>query len=194
MCPIAAHLALKPGFCQPPVAHDGISRNVQDGRGFFHRQAAKKPQFDDAALTLVKCGQRFQRIVELDEVVGGFVGDDKRLVERHSRRVTAALLGAARAGMVDENAAHHASRNRHEVCAIVPCDSVAIDQPQIRLVDERRRLKALRRTFARQAAACDPVELFVDERNQPLEGRLVAFPPLDQEPGDFRGVVRNGLF
>jgi hypothetical protein len=38
----------------------------------------------------------------------------------------------------------------------------------------------------------------MDERNQSSEGRLVALPPFEKEPGDLRGVVRNaailGLF
>jgi hypothetical protein len=31
----------------------------------------------------------------------------------------------------------------------------------------------------------------MDERNQSPEGRLVALPPFEKEPGDLRGVVRN---
>jgi hypothetical protein len=34
----------------------------------------------------------------------------------------------------------------------------------------------------------------VDERNQSLEGTLVALPPLKKEPGDSRGVGRNAQF
>jgi hypothetical protein len=35
----------------------------------------------------------------------------------------------------------------------------------------------------------------VYERNQPLEGTLVAPPPFEKEPSDFRGVAqRNSTF
>jgi hypothetical protein len=42
------------------------------------------------------------------------------------------------------------------------------------------------------------MELRVDERNQAVEGTLVATPPFEQQTRDGRGVVRNaailGLF
>ena len=72
--------------------------------------------------------------------------------------------------------------------------SLRFDQPEIRLVDEHRRLEAVTRALARHAAPRDPVELLVDERNQPLEGTLVAPPPFEKEPGDPRGVHRNAPF
>ena len=40
----------------------------------------------------------------------------------------------------------------------------------------------------------DPVQFMVYERNQPLEGTLVAPPPFEKEPGDPRGVLRNAPF
>ena len=72
--------------------------------------------------------------------------------------------------------------------------SFAFDQPEIRLVDERRCLEAVTRALSRHAAPRDPVEFPVDERNQSLEGTLVAPPPFEKEPGDFRGVRRNSPF
>jgi hypothetical protein len=38
------------------------------------------------------------------------------------------------------------------------------------------------------------MEFSIDERNQALEGTLVASPPLKKEPGDFGGVLRNFSF
>jgi hypothetical protein len=40
----------------------------------------------------------------------------------------------------------------------------------------------------------DPVQFPVDERNQSLEGTLVAPPPFEKEPGDSRRVCRNTPF
>ena len=71
------------------------------------------------------------------------------------------------------------------------CDVFRIDQPEIRLVDERRCLKAVARALSRHAAPRDPVEFPVDERNQSLEGTLVAPPPFEKEPGDSRGVLQE---
>jgi hypothetical protein len=40
----------------------------------------------------------------------------------------------------------------------------------------------------------DLVELAVYQRNQSLEGRLIALPPFEKEPSDPRGVFRNFTF
>ena len=45
--------------------------------------------------------------------------------------------------------------------------------------------------FVPHVPPCDLMELSVDERHQSLEGALLALPPFEQQPGDFRGVVRN---
>lgn len=93
--------------------------------------------------------------------------------------------------MVHEDAAHDASGQREEMCAVVPRDVLRVDQPEIRLVDERRRLETVSRTLSCHTAPRDPVELPMDERNQSLEGTLVALPPFEKQPGDLRGVVGN---
>ena len=89
--------------------------------------------------------------------------------------------------MIDQDAPHDARRHREEVRAILPRDVLHVDQPQVRLVDQRRRLEAVARTLAGHAAAGDPVQLAVDERNQPLEGVLVALSPFQQQSGDLGG-------
>jgi hypothetical protein len=96
--------------------------------------------------------------------------------------------------MVHEDAAHHAGSHRQEMRAVVPCHVFRVDQPQIRLVDEGGRLKAVTRALSRQTSLRDVVELAMDERNQSLEGVLVATPPFEEEPGDSRGVLRNAQF
>ena len=119
------------------------------------------------------------------------VGDDERLVEGHPRRVAATLLIVPRARVVHEDAAHHARGHGEEMRAVVPRDRLPVDQADVGLVDERRRLEAVPDALARHAASRDPVELVMDERNQALEGALVALPPFEQEPGDLCVVLNN---
>ena len=95
------------------------------------------------------------------------------------------------ARVVHEDATHDASGHREEMRAVVPRDGLRVDQPEIRLVDERRRLKAVTRALVPYVPPRDLMELSMDERNQPIEGRLVALPPFEKEPGDLRGMVRN---
>jgi len=75
--------------------------------------------------------------------------------------------------------------------SIVPLDRLPVDEADISLVDERRRLEAVPCAFSCHAAPGDPVELLMDERYQSLEGALVAPSPFEQQSGDLRGVFRN---
>jgi hypothetical protein len=93
--------------------------------------------------------------------------------------------------VVDEDAAHHASGNRQEVRAILPWNVLGIDESQICFVDQRRRLKAVPGTLSCHAPSRDLVQLPLYERNQPVEGGLVALTPSSQQSGRLRGVVRN---
>jgi hypothetical protein len=45
--------------------------------------------------------------------------------------------------------------------------------------------------FPGYAASRDPVKLLVNERDQSLEGLLVASSPLEEQAGDFRRLFRN---
>jgi len=75
--------------------------------------------------------------------------------------------------------------------AVVPRDVLRIDQPEIRLVDEDRGLQTVAGAFSSHTTPGDLMELAMDERNQSLEGILVALPPFEKEPGDSRQVLRN---
>ena len=188
---IAAHLALQPGLRQPPVAHHRLGRHLQDRGRFLDAQPAEEPQLDDAALALVELRQRLQRVVERDEVLTGSVGDDERLVEASPspprRRASDSAARARGPRGCGASGAPPPRGSARGSASPLP----AVDEPEVRLVDERRRLEAVARALARHAAARDPVQLPVDERNQSLEGTLVALPPLEQQPGDVRGMVGN---
>jgi hypothetical protein len=146
---------------------------------------------------------RLERYTELDEgplaetepryrnVGYGATSSPTRLVTWEPSRVTAALLVVPRARVVNENAAHHPRGHGEEVRAVMPCHGLAVDQADIGLVDESRRLEAVPHTLARHAGSRDAMELVVDERNQLLEGALVALSPSEQQSGDLRVVGSN---
>jgi hypothetical protein len=105
--------------------------------------------------------------------------------------VAAALLIVPRARVVHEDAAHHAGGDGEKMRAVVPLDRFPVDQTDIGLVDERRRLKAVSDALPRHAAPRDSVELLMDERNQSLESALVALTPLEEQPGNLRRVFSD---
>ena len=172
---------------------NGVGRHVQHRRCFFHRQAAEEAQLDDAAFALVELRERMERIVQRFEVLVR-VTDNERLVQRNLMRPTTAFLVVAGAGVIDEDPPHDAGADRVEVRAILPGDGGAVDQPDIRLVEQGGGLVAVSRALTGHAAPGDPVQLTLDERHQPLEGILVALSPLEQERGHTGGMVRNAPF
>jgi hypothetical protein len=82
--------------------------------------------------------------------------------------------------VVHENAPHDARRYREEMRAVSPRDSLSVDEPQIRFVDQRSRLERVSNTFAAHAAPRNSMELVMDERDQSIEGTLVALSPLKE--------------
>lgn len=189
---MGAHFAPEPDPRELPVAEDSVARYRQHCGGFLYAQPAKEAQFDDAAFPLVEFRERLERVVERDDVITGFAGYREGLVEAHLDGSAAALLRAACPRVVHENAAHHPRRHRKEMSAILPRDSVCIDQPDIGFVHERRRLEAVAGTFPRHAAARDSIKLLVYERNQSLEGGFVALRPSEEERRHFGWIVRDG--
>ena len=97
----------------------------------------------------------------------------------------AATLGpGARPGLVDEDVAHDLRRHGEEVRAILPADALPVHQPQVGLIDERRRLKDVSGPLARHVARGETMQLLLDERRQDVERALVAAAPRDEQLRD----------
>ena len=75
--------------------------------------------------------------VDLARRLGRGDGD----VQRHLLDLAAPLLGAAAAGVVDQDPAHRLRGDREEVTAVLPGDPRLIDEPEVRLVHDRGRLQ-----------------------------------------------------
>jgi hypothetical protein len=65
----------------------------------------------------------------------------------------------------------------------VPRNIFGIDEPQIRFVDQRRRLEAVSRTLAGHAPSRDLMKLPLYERNQSAQGGFVALTPFQKQSG-----------
>ena len=188
---ITAHLALQPRLGQSPITHHGRRRHFEHRGCFLYRQPTEKTHLDDAALPLVEFRQRLQGFVERDEVGSTLVCHDKPLVEGDPGCVPSSLLVMPCTRVVYEDAPHDASGHGEEMRAIVPRHGFRINQPEIRLVDERCGLQAVIRTLMPDVPLRDSMQLCVYERNQSLQGILVALSPFKKQPGDFRGIVWN---
>jgi hypothetical protein len=96
--------------------------------------------------------------------------------------------------MVHQDAAHDPGRYGQEMHAVGPRDRLAVDESDEGFIDERRGLQAVPDALARHAAASDAMELLMDQRDQVLEGALVALTPLQEQRSDVSGGFRRASF
>ena len=97
--------------------------------------------------------------------------------ETFLRSARIALLVALGARGIHQNAPHEARGHREEVHAILPLDLLDFDQPEIRLVDERRGLKRMPDAFVAHVAPRDTAQFLMDERQQLIERGLLTSAP-----------------
>src|SRR5258708_24827437 len=69
---------------------------------------------------------------------------------------------------------------------VLPLHVFPIDQPEVRLIHQRRGLEDVPRPLASHVTGGHPVQLLVDERRQVVHRRLIPVPPGDQQLGDVR--------
>src|SRR5436853_3909344 len=92
--------------------------------------------------------------------------------------------------VVNQNATHHFRGYGKEVRAILPLHSF-IDQPQIRFVNQSRRLQRVAWTLATHVAMSEPVQLIMYQRDELIVSRLVAVAPINKQRGYFIGYRRG---
>ena len=160
--------------------------------GFFQAQSPEEPHLNHLALSLVVFREFLQRIVEGNQVAARFVGERQVVNECHPHRAAAALLRPFRAREVDEDPPHQPRGHGEEMRTVLPADASAFDKAQIDFVDERGRLEAVPGVLSRHLATSDPMQLVVDDRDQPVECRVIALSPCDEEFRDIRRGCRDG--
>jgi hypothetical protein len=69
------------------------------------------------------------------------------------------------------------------VSPILPIDVSDIDQAQIALVDEGRRLEAVPAPLTGEAPPGDPAQLFMHQGDQFMKGRFISIAPFEKKPG-----------
>src|ERR1017187_159 len=86
--------------------------------------------------------------------------------------------------MFHQNAPHQLGRNRKEMRAILPLDTLIIHQAHVGLIYQGRRLEAMAGTLAFHEAACQAVEFAVNDGGQPFERVLVSAAPSMEQLAD----------
>src|SRR5437016_3882371 len=103
--------------------------------------------------------------------------------------ITAALLIITRARKVHQDAPHYFGRDREEVRAILPMHPPGIDQTQICFVDQGRRLQSMALALAAHVTVGHPVQLIMNQRDQAIQSRSIAFAPGQEQAGHVMGTL-----
>src|SRR2546423_4247304 len=70
---------------------------------------------------------------------------------------------------VNQNAPHQLRCHSKEMRSVLPPHVLPIDQPDIRFIDECRRLQHMTGTFTSHVVVRQPVQLCVNYRSQPVQ-------------------------
>src|SRR5205085_11063314 len=103
-----------------------------------------------------------------------------------------ALGCTAPACALDEDTAHGLSGDGKEVRAVARTHPRVVDEPEIRLVDERRGLESIAGALAPHLSVCQASQFLIDQGHQVIKRGLVAIAPCVEQSGYlFRGWVRH---
>ena len=94
------------------------------------------------------------------------------------------MLGVAGASRVHEHPAHDPRGHREKVKAVLPVHPPCVDEPEVRLVHERRRLEALCDTIATEASTGNLAQFVMHQRDEARQRVFVSASPRKQERRD----------
>src|SRR5262249_49302242 len=130
--------AEEPRAGERPAAIGGAVRDGEQVRRLFQRQPGEVVELDKIGRGRIGGGQLVERLVDGEPVRAGGGGGREVVGQLDPDGVAPALEAGLAAGGLDEDAAHGLGRGREEVPAAV--ELLVPDEPQVRLVDERRGL------------------------------------------------------
>ena len=130
------------------------------------REPAEISKLHDPALLRIDGHELLERPIERQHVAVARRHRANAIVQRHAHRAAEALAAALSLRVIDQDAAHHLRRHAEEVRAVLPDDALLADEPQVGLVNERRRLQRVLDPFAAEVGRGPPPELVVDHLHQ----------------------------
>jgi hypothetical protein len=126
-------------------------------------------------------GEALERILERDQIDLGRLGGELDETQRHALATARALGGAAVAGVVHEDAAHHVRGDADELRAVPPIDATLVDEPEVGFVHERCGLERVTAALFAEEVGGEAAQFAVNQRHQLLERVLIAVFPVDQK-------------
>ncbi len=167
------------------MAIGGCTRNLQRFRRLFNAQPRKVPQLHQLGGLGILGSQSDERLIDGQQFSGHGRGHGVRLQEINPLSSSSVHDGRLPPGLLHEDPPHGLGRGRKEVAARLPALSlIRRDEPQIRLVDERRRLEGVSCRLLRHPRRGQPAQLIVHQRQQLLRRVGIAALNRRQDLGD----------
>ena len=160
--------------------------------GLLNAQASEEAQLDDLCLARVNRLEPPQRVIQFDEVPLRLPRYLHRQLQRDFGRSSASLVVVPGASVIDEDPPHRARRHREEVGAILPLDAIEVDEPEVRLVDERCRLQCVTSALMSQVLPGQLTQLLIHQWQEPVEGCAFPISPREQQIGRRFSRVGHG--
>ncbi len=189
-CP-TVHVRDQPRSRHRPVALDGRIRDAERFGGLLAGHAGEELHLHHLRLAGVDRGQRVERRVEIEDLLGQALDQGRALLHRDLHHRTPSFARRLGPGVVDQDPPHDRGGGAEEVGAVLPLHAALIDQPQVDLVDQRRRRQGVFGPLAAEERPRHPPQVVVDDRRQRLERLAIAGAPAQQQVGDVGGAVHR---
>jgi hypothetical protein len=178
--PYFPHLLVQPRFGERQISAHGPGRYLENLRNLINRQAAEIAQLHRRRLPSIHLLQCLQALVESHQVGAPSIWQVDRLFERNSAAV--AFRGLAATRMVHQNLAHWLRCNRKEMrAALTGRGLLLLEQPNVRLVNQRGWLQRVVRAFFSQVTGGQPPQFRVYTPRQIVESLPISTRPLAQQ-------------
>ena len=172
----------------------GWRRNSKQFRCLVERHARKIAKFDLRRERGVVFVEPLQGLIEQQKLVGIRGETVPRLVERNTMNGAAAALRCRPFPCpVDQDLPHDTSRQGKEMLPVLKSPERSYGQPNVRFVDEHRRLQSRITLRSAQIRLGNPVQFVVKHAAGRVEGSRVAIPPEFQELRYIEAILRHSL-
>src|SRR5215510_8384181 len=154
--------------------------------GLLDRESAKRPKLDDPGELGVHFVQAIEGVIQREDRYFVWRGDVFRLVDGYAGHTVAPFIGAVTTSVIDQDPTHDLSGDTEEMSTILPIDLALVDEPDVRLMYQGRRLQGVVGALAPKLARGHPAKLRVDEWQQLTERSAVATAPIAEQCRDVR--------
>ncbi len=132
----------------------------------FDAHPREKSHFDDLGLTRIKLGELFHCLIQRENFLIALWGKGDGFIEFDATGAAAPLLAFPLPGVIHQDSAHRLSADGEKMGAPLPIYPRLIDQPQIRLMHQGRRLEGMVSPLVAEMPGREGFEFIVDKRHQ----------------------------